>query len=202
MPHLNANIPFIRCFIRNAYLYSDLKNKDLTECYVFGVKSILNRPLQFHCQLQNGAVFWSMPISAFVWKKEFKKLSIDEGKRQSLLQWWDMQGNDIAVTTFAYLQNATVDILNRNKHWMRGKYLFTIDDYYADLNSLPLGYANDLSSKCFHIIKLDNGNFAAYPNNFCRFHNLNFVDAYDKNKPPKYKALSIDVESEFIKLKA
>lgn len=198
MPHLNANIPYIRCFVRDTYLHSDIKNKRLTECYVFGVKSILNKPLLFHCQLQNGAVFWGLPISAFVWKKKFDVLSKSEEERQSLLEWWDMQGNDIAVTTFAYLQNATVDVMNRNKKWMRGKYLFTVDDYYADLNSLPLGYATDLSSKCHHIIKLDNGNFAAYPNNYCRFHNLNFVDAYDKKTPPKYKALNIEVESEFI----
>lgn len=202
MPHLNANTPFVRCYVRGSYLYSQPNNKEVVECYIFGVKSILNKPLLFHCQLQNGAIFWGLPISAFVWKKNYKKLSIDEGKRQSLLQWWDMQSNDISVTVFAYLQDAVVDLFNRDKRWMRGRYLFTIDDYYADLNSTPLGYATDLSSKCFHITKLDNGNFAAYPNNYCRFHNLNFVDPYDKKNPPKYRPLSIEVSSEFINEKS
>jgi len=201
MAQLNANIPYQKAFVRDAYLTSDFNNKELTECYIFGVKSIINKPLLFHCQLKNGALYWGVPISAFAWKKNFDILSNDENERLSLLQYWDCQSNDIAVTVFSYLQGYTVDCLNRHKKWTQGKYLFTIDDYYADANSLPVGYATDFDSKCFHFIELENGNYCAYANNFLRWHNLNFCDPYDKNNPPKYKPLNIDMKAEYVKIK-
>jgi hypothetical protein len=199
MAQLNANIPYIEAFVRNNYLFNDENNKELTPCYIFGVKTIINRPLLFHCQLQNGVVWWSLPLSAFVWKEDFDILADSEEERLSLLQYWDCQSNDVSVTVFTYLQNYIVDVFNRNKDWYRGKYLFTIDDYYSDNNSLPSGYAIDSNTKCYHIIKLDNGNFGAYPNNYLRWNNLNFCDPYDKNNPPKYRTFSKDLNSELIK---
>lgn len=199
MAQLNANIPYIEAFVRDSYLFNDENNKELTPCYIFGVKTIINRPLLFHCQLQNGVVWWSLPLSAFVWKEDFDILADSEEERLSLLQYWDCQSNDVSVTVFTYLQNYIVDVFNRNKDWYRGKYLFTIDDYYSDNNSLPSGYAIDSNTKCYHIIKLDNGNFGAYPNNYLRWNNLNFCDPYDKNNPPKYRTFSKDLNSELIK---
>lgn len=199
MAQLNANIPYIEAFVRDSYLFNDDNNKELTPCYIFGVKTIINRPLLFHCQLQNGVVWWSLPLSAFVWKEDFDILADSEEERLSLLQYWDCQSNDVSVTVFTYLQNYIVDVFNRNKDWYRGKYLFTIDDYYSDNNSLPSGYAIDSNTKCYHIIKLDNGNFGAYPNNYLRWNNLNFCDPYDKNNPPKYRTFTKDLNSEFIK---
>lgn len=135
MPQLNCNIPYIRAFVRNSYLFSN-DSTELTECYIFGVKTIINRPLLFHCQLNNGAVFWSLPLSAYVLKKDFEKLSKEEDVRLSLLQWWDVQGNDVSCTAFTYLQGYRVDLRRRDKEWVSGTYLFTLDDYYADNNAL------------------------------------------------------------------
>ena len=109
-----------------------------------------------------------------------------------------MQSSDISVTTFSYLQGYKVDCYNRNKELMRGEYLFTIDDYYADNNSLPLGYSNDTDKKCFHIIKLENGFLCAYPNNYLKWHNLNFCEPYID--PPKYKKNSFEWNCEYIKI--
>ena len=198
MAQLNANIPYVQGFVQDKYLYGD-NREGLTPCYIFGVKSIINRPMLFHCQLENGVVWWSLPISAFVWKKDYEEISSNDKERLSLLQYWDCQSNDISVTVFSYLQNYSVDVFNRKKEWFRGKYLFTIDDYYADNNSLPVGYAVDTDTKCFHFIRLDNGNFGIYPNNYLRWHNLNFCEPYDKNNPPKYKAFNFDLSSEYIK---
>ena len=199
MGQLNSNIPYIEAFVKDRYLYDNPNNNNLTPCYIFGVKTIINRPLLFHIQMDNGVVWWSLPLSAFVWKKDYDNLSADENERLSLLQYWDCQSNDNSVTVFTYLQNYVVDVFNRKKEWYRGKYLFTIDDYYADNNSLPSGYAIDSNTKCYHIIKLDNGNFGAYPNNYLRWNNLNFCDPYDKNNPPKYKSFNQTFNSELIK---
>lgn len=199
MAQLNANIPYIEAYVKDSYLYEDRTNGELTKCYIFGVKAIINQPLLFHCQLENGVVWWSLPLSAFAWKKEYECLAETEEERLSLLQYWNCQSNDIAVTVFTYLQGYTVDVFNRNKEWYRGTYLFTIDDYYSDNNALPSGYAVDSNTKCYHIIKLNNGNFGAYPNNYLRWHNLNFCDPYDKKNPPKYKSFNKEFNCEQIK---
>lgn len=195
MSQLNANIPYIFAYIRDCYLFSD-KRKSLTACYIFGVKAELNRPLRFHCQLENGAVFWSLPISAFTWLEKYDVMGKTEEEILSNLEWWDCQSSDIAVTTFSYLEGYNVDYKSRCGTWYKGTYLFTIDDYYSDNNSLPVGYANDSDSKCFHVIQLDNGRFALSPNNFLRWHNLNFCEPYDLNNPPKYKAFWMELRAE------
>lgn len=193
MPALNANIPYQRAWVRNEYI---LGEKGLTPCYIFGVKSILNKPMLFHCQLNNGALYWSLPISAFVHKEKFQLLGTTEKQILSNLQYWDCQSSSVAVTVFSYLQGYTVDYRARNMKWYRGKYLFTIDNYFDDNNSLPLGYASDSDSKCTHFIELDNGNYALSPNTYLRFLNSNFVDPYELENPPRYRANNFDLRAE------
>ena len=194
MGQLNANTPYISCFIREAFTGLD----DLLEGYIFGVKSMINRPLHFHFQSCIGAVFWNMPISAFVHRSDYEQLAEEENKRLSLLESWDCQSNDIAVTTFAFLQNRTVDVFCRDKTWRTGTYVTTIDDYEGDLNQLNVGYANDQDSKCFHFIELDNGNFCVQPNNLLRWHNPDFIVPYAKDNPPKLSIYQDMLSSERI----
>jgi len=197
MAQLNANTPYVGCFIRNKYVL-DPDDEGLTEGYIFGVKSMLNRPMHFHFQSNFGAIFWQMPISAFAASEEYDILSTDEEKRLSLLQTWDCQANNIAVTTFAFLQNKRVDVYCRDEKWRSGKYIFTIDDYEGDLNELNVGYSNDQDSKCYHFIELDNGNFCIPPNNLLRWHNPDFIVPYSKEKVPKIKIFKDQMTSEDI----
>ena len=183
MGQLNANMPYIQCFIRPEYTGLE----GLMEGYIFGVKSMLNRPLHFHFQSRIGAVFWNMPISAFVHCEDFDVLSKDETRRLQLLESWDCQSNNIAVTTFAFLQNKRVDVFCRDRQWRSGQYLTTIDDYEGDLNELNVGYSNDQDSKCFRFIILDDGNYCVQPNNLLRWHNADFIVTYPKDNPPRIK---------------
>ena len=194
MAQLNANMPYISCSIRQAFTGLD----ELLEGYIFGVKSMINRPLHFHFQSRIGAVFWNMPVSAFVHKEDYDLLSEDETTRLSMLESWDCQSNDIAVTTFAFLQNHPVDVFCRDKQWRSGRYITTIDDYEGDLNSINVGYSNDQDSKCFHFICLDDGNFAVQPNNLLRWHNADFIVPYDKDSPPRLQIFSEQLSSETI----
>ena len=180
----NINIPYQEAFVRDSFLYQDKTKKTLTPCYVFGAKILMNQPLLFHVQLDNGAVFWSLPIHALVHKEDF------EEKELNLLQYWNMQGNKAEAVVFKYLDGYTVECYNRNKEWMKGTYLFTVDDFDG-------GYSEDPDAKCFHIIKLDNGHFCAYPNNYLRWHNLNFCEPFDKDNLPKYKANKIKYNAEY-----
>lgn len=194
MAQLNANTPYVQCYIRAEYTgYA----RPL-EGYIFGVKSMLNRPLHFHFLSEIGAMFWNMPISAFAHTIDFDQLADDEARRLSLLQTWDCQSNNIAVTTFALLQNKRVDVHCRDGVWRSGQYLFTIDDYEGDLNELNVGYANDQDSKCYQFIVLDDGNFAVQPNNLLRWHNPDFIVPYDKMNVPRLKVFKEQLSSEDI----
>jgi len=44
MAQLNANTPYIQCFIRNKYIFGP-EDDGLTEGYIFGVKSMITRPM-------------------------------------------------------------------------------------------------------------------------------------------------------------
>ncbi len=191
----NANIPQVKCYIRNSYIGL---GEGVTEGYMFGVKCILNKPLLFHFQSSFGAVFWMQPLSAFVHKEDFDPLSDDEETRLSLLETWNCQSNFVSVTTFAFLQYKRVDVLCRDRKWRSGHYLFTIDDYYGDLNELNLGYATDNDTKCYQFIQLEDGNYCAHPNNLLRWHNPDFIVPYDKDNIPKLKINAEDYSSENI----
>ena len=52
---------------------------------------------------------------------------------------------------------------------LSGNYLFTIDSYNSDRNSADLTFSEVPDEhKSFNIIELQNGQYAAYPNNRCR----------------------------------
>lgn len=195
MAQLNANTPYIQCYVRNSWIGM---GDGVTEGYIFGVKSMLNRPMHFHFQSSFGAVFWMLPIAAFCHNENFDRISENEEERLKILQTWDCQSNNIAVTTFAFLQNKRVDVHCRDGKWRSGKYLFTIDDYEGDLNELNVGYSNDQDSKCYQFIVLDDGNFCIPPNNLCRWHNPDFIVPYPKDSVPKIKIFNEQLTSEDI----
>jgi hypothetical protein len=186
MAQLNANTPYIQCYIRKEHTGLD----ENLFGYIFGVKSLLNHPLLFHFQGKNGVVVWNCPITAFCWKEDYDKLSDEEETRLQLLESWDAQSNSIAVTTFKFLENKKVDVYCRDKQWRSGVYYFTIDDYSGDENEVGCGYSNDADSKCFHFIALDCGNYCIQPNNLLRWHNPDFIIPYDKENPPKLRVVS------------
>ena len=67
MAYLNANIPVTYAQIRREYLY-DLTGHhgEVEDCIIFGLASITGRPILFHAIMENGAIFYRLPISAFI----------------------------------------------------------------------------------------------------------------------------------------
>ena len=67
MAYLNANIPATYAQIRREYLY-DLKGHhgEVEDCIIFGMASITGYAILFHAVMENGAVFYRLPISAFI----------------------------------------------------------------------------------------------------------------------------------------
>jgi hypothetical protein len=169
MSYLNANIPPIYCKIRREYLYDLREHKGETEdCVVFGLGSISGRALLFHCLLTNGAVYWRLPISAFVQRGSGNTLYSTEMEHQDLedLQLWNSFSYYPSVTTFDFLIGQRCKYLGKDKKFYHGEYLFTVDWAHPESNILDTEHSEIPDQhKCAHILALDNGNFAAQPNN-------------------------------------
>jgi len=69
MAYLNANIPAQYAQIKREYLY-DLKKHhgEVEDCIIFGISALTGRAILFHAIMENGAVFYRLPISAFIQK--------------------------------------------------------------------------------------------------------------------------------------
>ena len=67
MAYLNANIPVTYAQIRKEYLY-DLKKHhgEVSDCIIFGLSALTGRAVLFHAIMENGAIFYRLPISAFI----------------------------------------------------------------------------------------------------------------------------------------
>jgi len=168
---LNHNIRPIKCLLKKEYLYNlELHHGEFEECHLFAVSSIKGRALGFHAFLSNGAVFYRLPLSAFVWKKDAPDIPLD------LLQTWDQLGYHISVIEYDFLKelNGVVHLKSGLKE--RCEYMFTIDFCHPDPGYLNTTFVESPDDhKCQHIVKLANGYYGAYPNNKILWEEIAFV---------------------------
>jgi hypothetical protein len=110
MPFLNANIPYLKAWIRSEFLY-DLEPHvgEVTRCYVFGVQSVQGRALGFHIMTDQGAQVHSLPIHALVLKPDAPRLPLDH------LQLWDCFDYDLNVTQYGFLSGLRCSVLLRDR---------------------------------------------------------------------------------------
>ena len=160
---LCANLPHIELYVKKEYLYDLEKGHgELVEGVWVTVKSIQGRALYFETYLpEYGAVYDKLPISAFVWKKDYEgEPSLEE------LELWDCFSYDISVIEKTLLKGQRARYYSPSKQWYDGVYMFTIDSANADPNRLNTTFSEvPTQHKSFNIIKLNNGYFAAQPNN-------------------------------------
>ena len=172
MAYLVVNIPPIEVFIRKEFLYDftkDNEDKLLGEneyesAHWVTSKSIPNQALYFESFVHDfGALYDKLPIHAFVWKTD-----IDKNNLYPLdwLQLWDCFSYNISVIKKERLRNARCEVIMKDKSRAPGYYLFTIDSCSSDPNEVDVSWSETPNEhKSFNIIKLDNGQFAAQPNN-------------------------------------
>ena len=104
MAYLNANIPVEYAQIRREYLYDLRKHKgEVEDCIIFGVTCITGRALLFHAIMENGAVFYRLPISAFI-QRGFKVEDVPR-RRLDELQLWNSFSYYPAVTSWDILES-------------------------------------------------------------------------------------------------
>lgn len=163
MAYLVHNLPPEQVYIKKEYLY-DLKkgHGELVEGIWVTVKSVMNKVLYFETLLpEYGALYDKLPISAFVWKKEYDK---DNQLELGTLQLWDCFDYNLTVIEKPILNRCV--FLGNDKKTHPGVYLFTIDNCHSDKSTIDSNFSElDNEHKSFNIIKLDNGQYAAQPNN-------------------------------------
>jgi hypothetical protein len=173
--YLSANVPHFEVLVRKEFLYNqEAHHKEFESGVCFGVSSITNRAFGFHVLLDNGAIFWRLPLHAFAWKDNANPLDISEA------QLWDNISYNIAVTKYDYLKDRECKFKTRTKREIYGKYLFTID--YAESE-----YSESADEhKCSHILRGSDGNFYSMPNNYLRWFDSSRIKQI--NEPLDYKA--------------
>ena len=189
MAYLNADIPPIYCKVRKEYLY-DFKEHhgESEECVVFGITSMAGSAILFHIMLPNGAIFFRLPISAFFQKShdraEVPDMQVDQ------LELWNCFSYYPSVHHFGYLISQRGKFIGKDKKFYAGEYLFTIDWGHPESNILDCEHSEiSHEHKCAHILELDNGNYAAQPNNRLLWNIANFTTS---NAWPDYKVQTTD----------
>ena len=184
MAYLNANIPVQYAQVRKEYLY-DLKSHhgEVEDCVIFGLASLAGKAVLFHCLLPNGAIYYRLPISAFIQRaydiSQVPRMRLDE------LELWNSFSYYPSVTTFDFLAGQECKYLGKDKKFYTGEYLFTIDWAHPEPNILDVDHSEiPQEHKCGHFIALNNGNYAIQPNNRVLWHVGNFTT---KKEWPDYK---------------
>lgn len=166
MAHLVANLPPVHCYIRKEFLYDFEKGfGEYEPCIWVTIKSIRGQAFRIESYLpQYGALYDKLPLSAYVSRNT--DLDPEEFVSLDMLQIWDCFSHDITVIKKSFLNNLTAKFYAKNKQWYFGDYMFTVDNGAPDPNTLDTTYSEwPEDHKSFNFIMLDNGQFAAQPNN-------------------------------------
>ena len=184
MAYLNANIPPLYAQIRKEFLYDGKKHHgEVEDCLIFGITSMGGRAILWHALMENGAIFYRLPITAFI-QRGFQPENVPV-KRLDELELWNSFSYHPAVTSWAILSAASGKYIGKDKKWHHGAYLFTIDWAHPETNILNVEHSEiPQEHKCAHILALNNGNYAAQPNNRILWH----INSYTTDDSwPDYK---------------
>lgn len=174
MAYLNANIPPIECYVRSNFLQNRPNKFDSTDkylpCVIIGVASVAHRAPLFHFIMEDGGVWFRMPIHAFCSRPDTPQEDIHQ------LVLWDCFSPYISVTKFDFMVEKKMVYYDRSRNERPGKYLFTLDWSQEDANVVDIGFSQVPGQhKCGHVIQLDSGNYAIQPNNRVRLFEPSFV---------------------------
>lgn len=176
MSYIIASLPPIKCFVRREYLYNHEHGYgEFEPAIMVSLKALRGQVFRIESLLpEYGALYDKLPISAYVWKQDHGNLPID------FLQLWDCMGYRFTVIEKIGLRNLGVKFLGKDKQWHHGTYLFTAD-FCADEMALDTGFTEQAEEhKSFNFIRLENGQFAAQPNNRCLWYDQSLVPAVAK----------------------
>lgn len=172
---LNDDIPHFEVYVRTEFLQDfEEGSEGLIRGVCHGVTAIPGRALGFHVLLENGAHIGRLPIHALAHSED-----APSDKEVWELQLWDCFSAQVSIHEFGWLSGMRVRVYLANGEKIGGEYLFTVD-YWGNNNAENAG---ETGWKCHHIIQLDNGLFAAQPNNRLCFFEPSMVVPFDEAPP-------------------
>jgi hypothetical protein len=156
--------------VRREFLY-DFKSGygEYEPCIWVSIKSLRSLAFRIEAYLPRyGALYDKLPLHAYVSRNT--DLEPDKFLTLDTLQIWDCFSYDIAVIQKAFLRNLSCKFYAKNKEFYQGNYLFTVDNAAPDMNIIDTTYSEwPEDHKSFNFIELENGQYAAQPNNRCLF---------------------------------
>jgi hypothetical protein len=193
MPQPLANVPPVSCYVRKEYL-RDLQDGhgEFTPAYWVTVKALRHRALYIEAFLpEYGALYDKLPISAFTKNPTSPTPDLPLGT----LQLWDVGTNAISVVEKAFLKGMGCKFRDPKGAWHEGIYLFTVDLVEGDPNELDTGYSRlPAEHKSYNFIQLENGQYAAQPNNRILWDDEGLV--FKQTKIPDFKVSTIEYSAE------
>jgi hypothetical protein len=149
----NANLPPIRVYIWNRFLFNDNSNySGKTGGHLVSVRSRQSQALQFTILLDNGALFTGLPAHAVT----FTENEFDNSLNLQDCQMWDCISDDIEVFCMESMRYTDCSVKLRENEIKYGMYLFTIDFIGEGFSRHPLHW------KQLHAIQTIDGHLLLY----------------------------------------
>lgn len=170
MSHLVANLPPVHCYVRREFLYDfQHGHGEYEPCIWVSIKSIRGQAFRIESYLPRyGACYDKLPLHAYVSRQD--NLEPEKFLELDTLQIWDCFSYDFTVIQKSFLRNLSCKFYAKNREFYMGNYMFTVDHSSCDSNVLDTSYAEwPEDHKSFNFIELQNGQYAAQPNNRCLF---------------------------------
>jgi hypothetical protein len=167
MSHLLCNLPNTKVYVRKEYLMDHQEGfGEFVEGHWVTLKSIPGRAFYFETYLpEYGALYDKLPISAFV--KE--PITPDPDLELHNLQFWNSMDYGVTAIYKQFIGSMDFEIFTRDHEIYKGIYMFTVDNYHIHPDEIDYSTAEvPEEHKSFNIIELENGQYAAYPNNRMR----------------------------------
>jgi len=176
MTQLICNLPSLKVYVRNEYLYDHEKGHgEFTEGHWVSAKSLPGRAFYFETFLPKyGALYDKLPISAFVLepKTPTPDMSLEN------LQFWNCMDYGVTAVYKQFIGSMDFEVLTRDHGIMHGIYICTLDNYHASADEVDYSTSEiPAEHKSFNLLELDNGQYCLYPNNRMR--------VYDNSLTPK-----------------
>ena len=191
--NLICNLPAEKVWVRKEYL-TDHKSGhgEFVEGVWVAAKSIPGRAFYFETYLpEYGALYDKLPISAFLRapKTPTPDMSLEN------LQFWNCMDYGVMAINKGFISSMDAEIRTRDHGLIKGQYIFTLDNYHADINVID----NNVSEvpqehKSHNCIQLENGQYALYPNNSMRLYDLSITPQHPKT--PDFKVSTIEYQVE------
>ena len=193
MSTLICNLPSETVWVRKEYL-TDFQSGhgEFVEGVWVSAKSMPGRAFYFETYLpEYAAIYDKLPISAFVSKPETPTPDLDLKN----LQFWNCMDYGVTAVYKQFIGSMDIEVYTRDFGRLTGAYVSTLDNYHDDIDRIDYSTAETPAEhKSHNIIKLDNGQYALYPNNRMRIYDNSLTPTEPKTPFFKVSTNVYDVE--------